>query len=65
MHIWFLFNWHIVPELLHVRPVSKSKVFGIVVAEILRFGEPSFLSTQINSVKALEDDRSPDMVLWY
>jgi len=62
-HTKFLFNWPIFPELfqvrlLQVRPVLKSKLLGIVVAELLQAGCPSCHPT--NSNKALGDDSAPD-----
>jgi len=53
----FLFNLSIFPELLQVRPVPKSKLLGVVVAELLQAGCPSCHPT--NSIKALKDDSVP------
>ena len=58
MYSRFLFNQPIFPELVEVRPVPKSKLSGIVVAELLQAGCPSCCPT--NSVKALKDDIAPD-----
>ena len=44
-------------RLLQVRPVNKSKLLGIVVAELLQVRRPSCHLT--NRVKALKDDRVP------
>jgi len=57
IHTKLLFNPPIFPELfqvrlLHVRPVPKSKLLGIAVAELLQAGCPACHPT--NSIKALK-----------
>jgi len=49
-HTWFLFNQPIFSELLQVRlfqvsPVTKSKLLGIVEAELLQAESPSCYPT--------------------